>query len=269
MSDNVYYKMEIEIYQVDAFTDNIFGGNPAAVCPLDSWISEKLMQQIAMENNLSETAFFVKKGSEYEIRWFTPSKEVDLCGHATLAGAFVIFHFKDIELKKIHFYSSRSGKLSVEKADDILTLNFPVDISQKVEFLNEFTQCFDIQPIEALKGKRNYMLVYENETQIKNIKPDFDFISKLNSDGVIVTAKGDSVDFVSRYFCPKFGISEDPVTGSAHTSLTPYWAHRLNKKELTARQISKRQGNLKCTLLDDRVAISGKAKLYLSGKIFV
>ena len=261
--------MKQKIYQVDAFTDKVFAGNPAAVCPLDKWLSGELLQKIAMENNLSETAFYVKQGHKYEIRWFTPTVEVDLCGHATLAAAFVLFNYENHTSNEINFYSPRSGNLNVSKQGNYLTLNFPTDVFEPINLFNELTIGFDIKPIEALKGKTDYLLVFENENQIKNINPNFEKISKLKGRGVIVTSKGDNVDFVSRFFAPQSGINEDPVTGSAHTTLTPYWAKKLGKNELTAIQLSERKGYLKCKYLNDRVEISGQGKLYLIGEIYL
>ena len=261
--------MKLKIYQIDAFTDKVFSGNPAAVCPLDQWLDDKLMQKIAMENNLAETAFYVKSLNEYQIRWFTPTVEVDLCGHATLATAFVLFNFENHPDSQINFLSPRSGKLTVIKQDDQLTLNFPADILEPVETFKELTDGFNILPVEILKGKTDYMLVFENEIQITEIIPQFDKIALLKARGVIVTAPGKRVDFVSRFFAPQSGVNEDPVTGSAHTSLTPYWATKLRKNELTAVQLSKRKGHLNCKLLDDRVEISGQARLYLKGEIVV
>jgi PhzF family phenazine biosynthesis protein len=258
-----------KIYQIDAFTDKVFSGNPAAVCPLDKWLSDELLQKIAMENNLAETAFYVKQDNIYQIRWFTPTVEVDLCGHATLAAAFVLFNYENHSDNEVNFYSPRSGNLTVRKQGDDLTLNFPTDVFEQIDLFSELIAGFDIKPMEALKGKTDYMLVFENEGQIKNITPNFEKISKLKGRGVIVTSKGDHVDFVSRFFAPQSGIDEDPVTGSAHTTLTPYWAKKLDKNELTAIQFSERKGYLRCNYLNDRVEISGQAKLYLIGEIFI
>lgn len=261
--------MKLKIYQVDAFTDKVFGGNPAAVCPLDHWLDDKLMQKIAMENNLAETAFYVKSGNEYQLRWYTPTVEVDLCGHATLAAAFVLFNFENHPGSQINFLSPHSGKLTVTKQDDLLTLNFPADTVEPVEPFKALTDGFNILPVEILKGKTDYLLVFRNEKEITEIIPQFNKIALLNARGVIVTAHGNSVDFVSRFFAPQSGVNEDPVTGSAHTTLTPYWAKELGKNELTAVQLSKRKGYLNCKLLDNRVEISGRARLYLKGEIKV
>jgi PhzF family phenazine biosynthesis protein len=259
--------MKLKIYQIDTFTDKIFSGNPAAVCPLGEWLSTELMQKIAMENNLAETAFYVGKENKYEIRWFTPTVEVDLCGHATLAAAYALFNHEGYGGDSIHFYSPRSGDLRVSRAGDILTLNFPADTLVPVELTKEMTDGFDILPKEAFRGKTDFMLLFENEDEIKHIKPNYDAISKLDCRGVIVTAKGNEVDFVSRFFGPQTGINEDPVTGSAHTSLIPYWFKQLGKTEMSAIQLSDRKGYLNCKHLGERVEISGKAKLYLEGTV--
>jgi PhzF family phenazine biosynthesis protein len=260
--------MEIKIYQVDAFTDKLFGGNPAAVCPLEEWLPAAVMQNIAMENCLAETAFYVLEQEGLRIRWFTPTVEVDLCGHATLATAFVLFNQENYQGDKIVF-NSRSGPLTVVKSGDMLTLNFPVDTLQEVSSIPELDRGLGLKSSRTFKGKTDYMLIFENEEVIRNMNPDFGTIGKVEARGIIVTSKGNQVDFVSRFFGPQSGIDEDPVTGSAHTSLTPYWAKILNKTALTARQLSKRQGELKCKLIGDRVEISGRARLYLVGKIFV
>lgn len=261
--------MKQRIYQIDAFTDRVFSGNPAAVCPLDNWLRDDLLQKIAMENNLAETAFYVRRGNEYYIRWFTPKTEVDLCGHATLATAYVLFYLENHIGETIVFHSIRSGTLTVSKQNDYLTLNFPTDEYERIALSDDLTKGFEIMPEYAFRGKTDYLLVFDTEEQIKNIKPDFRQIAQLDGRGMIITAKGDNVDFVSRFFAPQCGIDEDPVTGSAHTTLTPYWSKRLGKTELTAIQLSERKGYLHCKLLADRVEISGKARLYLIGEIFI
>jgi PhzF family phenazine biosynthesis protein len=259
--------MKLHLYQVDAFTEKVFGGNPAAVCPLDEWLTDEQMQHIAAENNLAETAFFVKKNDAFEIRWFTPKIEVDLCGHATLATAHVMFNHLNYPDKQIVFFSAKSGELRVYKNEDLLTLDFPADDFEKIEMPDFISVCFDAEPIEAYQGKTDLMFVFNSETDIKNIRPDFRSINALGGRGVIVTAKGDKVDFVSRFFAPQSGIEEDPVTGSAHTTLTPYWAKKLGKDVLTAVQLSSRIGNLECKYMGDRIEISGKAVTYLKGEI--
>lgn len=258
--------MRIKFYQVDAFTDKLFGGNPAGVCPLDDWLPDDVMQNIAFENNLAETAFFVINGSDFELRWFTPVAEVDLCGHATLAASHVLFNHLDYNRDKIIFHS-RSGELRVSKSDDKLVLNFPVDVVKKIEAPEGLVNAIGKKPVEAFKGKTDYLFVYQTQKEIEEIHPDFDLIMKSKARGVIITAKGDNVDFVSRFFAPEVGVNEDPVTGSAHTTLTPYWAVKLGKKELSAMQLSKRQGKLNCKLINDRVEIAGHAVTYLEGSI--
>ncbi|MEA5403753.1 PhzF family phenazine biosynthesis protein [Arcicella sp. DC2W] len=260
--------MTLTIYQLDAFTSTVFAGNPAAVVPLSEWISDELMQKIAAENNLAETAFYVAEGEQFHIRWFTPTVEVNLCGHATLATAYTIFEYANYPKSLIEF-TSKSGILRVEKQGDLLELDFPVDVPAPAETPEEYFEGLGIKPIETLKGISDYFLVFENESQIKAIKPDFKAIAKVPCRGVIVTAKGDEVDFVSRFFGPQSGIDEDPVTGSAHTTLTPFWAEKLGKSKLSAKQISARGGELTCTLVGDRVKIAGKVAPYLKGEIFV
>lgn len=260
--------MKLDIYQVDAFTKEVFKGNPAAVCPLESWLDAELMQKIALENNLSETAFFVKKDDVYEIRWFTPTFEIDLCGHATLASAFVIFEILRAEENLVKFHSHKSGELLVEKNGDRLILDFPSLPVSTVEIPEDLIEAIGKQPLEVLKA-RDYFLVYENEREILDIKPDFSRLLELDAHGFIVTAKGDSADFVSRFFAPEVGVFEDPVTGSAHCNLIPYWAEKLGKTQMFARQLSQRGGELFCELKGDRVKIGGNAVLYLKGEIYV
>ncbi len=262
--------MNIKIYQVDAFTDKVFSGNPAAVCPLDFWLPDGLLQNIAMENNLAETAFFIKKQDHFEIRWFTPTMEVDLCGHATLASAHVIINHESHKEDTISFISPRSGILNVFMQGDYLTLDFPADEFNSVEITEKLIACFNIKPLEAYLGKTDYMLVFQDEDQIRNLKVDLDLISELNEcRGVIVSSTGHDSDFVSRFFAPQSGINEDPVTGSAHTTLTPYWSDRLGKQELTAYQLSQRVGYLKCKNMGERVEISGKARTFMVGEIIL
>ncbi|SDC07420.1 PhzF family phenazine biosynthesis protein [Niabella drilacis] len=261
--------MTQRIYQVDAFATEVFSGNPAAVCPLQHWLPDTRLQQIAMENNLAETAFYVPHAAHYEIRWFTPAVEVDLCGHATLAAAFVLFHREGHTSHRIRFHSPRSGTLTVVRNADLLTLNFPADRLHPVALSDELNACFGITPLQAFKGKTDYLLVFDKEEVIKNLAPRLHAIASLNARGVIVTAPGSSADFVSRFFAPQSGVNEDPVTGSAHTSLTPYWAERLGKTELSAVQLSERKGFLQCRHLGDRVEISGQGKLYLEGQIYL
>jgi PhzF family phenazine biosynthesis protein len=256
----------MNLYIVDAFADKIFTGNPAAVCPVDSWPSDALMQQIAFENNLAETAFVVNEPEGYRIRWFTPLVEVDLCGHATLASAHVLFNHEHYVGNEISF-NSRSGPLSVTRHDGLLSLNFPADTFEKMEPSETLLNCFSIRPGEIYKGNTDYMFVFETEQEIEHASPRFEVIETLDARGVIITAKGKEVDFVSRFFAPQCGIDEDPVTGSAHTTLTPYWSGRLGKTSLSARQLSTRGGDLHCQLINDRIIISGKAVTYLIGDI--
>ena len=276
----------MRIYQLDAFTDRLFAGNPAAVVPLTEWLPDETMQQIAAENNLAETAFYVKTTGEtnYHIRWFTPTVEVDLCGHATLATAYVVFFLEkqtgdSPDIDQIYF-DSRSGQLKVCRSDDgWLTLDFPADAVQKANVQPPaLLASMGAKPIAVFKGKTDYMLVYETQAQVEALTPDFREMSTVPARGVIVTAPGqpnadgEAIDFVSRFFGPQSGIDEDPVTGSAHTTLVPYWAEKLGKTELTARQLSKRGGYLRCKLNEDgenpaRVDISGQVQLYLTGEI--
>ncbi|RLB01765.1 MAG: isomerase [Deltaproteobacteria bacterium] len=258
--------MEIQIFQVDAFTKHVFKGNPAAVCPLNEWLGDYILQKIAAENNLSETAFFVKKNDIYELRWFTPRTEVDLCGHATLAAAFVIFNFFEDSLHSVTF-ETMSGKLVVEKEEtDLLFMDFPSRRGQPCDLPEELIRALGEEPAEVFLS-RDYLVVYESENQIKRINPNMDLLEKLDSLGVIITAPGDEVDFVSRFFAPKVGVPEDPVTGSAHCTLIPYWSNRLKKKKLRAHQLSPRGGEIFCEDLGKRVRIGGYSVLYLKGVI--
>ena len=256
------------LYQVDAFTDHLFGGNPAAVCPLTEWLPGETMQKIAMENNLSETAFFIRKDEHFEIRWFTPLVEVDLCGHATLASAHVIFHHTGYSGSSISF-RSRSGILKVTRDEDLITLNFPADTIIPAEPPGKLIESLGIRPKETYSGKTDLMLVLEDQRSIEMLDPDFGLMKRSGGRGVIVTARGDEADFVSRFFAPQVGVDEDPVTGSAHTTMIPYWAEKLGKSYMTAIQLSKRKGHLWCRHLGDRVEISGKAKTYLEGEILI
>jgi predicted PhzF superfamily epimerase YddE/YHI9 len=260
--------MEIQYFHVNSFTGEGFRGNPAGVCLLDNWIREDLMQSIAFENNLSETAFIVKNKSDYDIRWFTPKVEVDLCGHATLAGASVIME-KVKDPPRIVRFNSRSGMLSVEKAGTLYRMNFPVDELNEINIMTVFSRACNEAPLQAFRGKTDYLLIYHSEEQIRNMVPDFKLLGTLDSRGVIVTAPGKKVDFVSRFFGPQSGIPEDPVTGSAHTSLAPYWAGKLGKDILTAWQLSERGGKLLCHLKGNRVEIEGGTTFYLSGLISI
>ncbi len=259
--------MKLLLYQVDAFTDHVFGGNPAAVVLLNEWLPDDVLQNIALENNLSETAFIVPDGSRYHIRWFTPSVEVNLCGHATLASSHVLFRHLSHPDASIEF-KSRSGTLSVRCSGDLYLLDFPSDAPQLVESNDLIRSCFDRAPVDVLKGSADYLLVFNDEEYVRNASPNLDAIKKLDAEGIIITAPGSNgTDFVSRFFAPQLGIPEDPVTGSAHTVLVPYWAGRLDKKELSAMQVSRRGGILQCRYNGDRVEIGGKGVTYLQAEI--
>ena len=257
------------MYQVDAFASKLFSGNPAAVVILESPLSEDLMQSIALENNLSETAFININESPIPIRWFTPTLEVDLCGHATMASAKILFeHFPDIAGSEISF-SSKSGILKVSKNAEDICLNFPADdpLLQEMDII--FSEVLGELPSQLLKGKDDYLAVFSTEEQIRSIRPNFEKLSTINSRGVVISAPGNDVDFVSRCFYPQTGVNEDPVTGSAHTMLIPYWASQLNKNELLAQQVSERGGLLGCKLGEDRVYISGRSIIYFDGFITI
>ena len=261
--------MSHRLFQVDAFSKDWFSGNPAAVIPLDQWLDDEVMQNIAMENNLSETAFFIPAEKGFEIRWFTPTVEVNLCGHATLASAHVLFKHYNFAESTICF-KSRSGELLVSKEADLYTMIFPTDTIKQVTTPVEILKAFSIESMETYLGREDYMVVVESQRIVEDLKPDFKMLTELpNCRGVIVTAKGSEVDFVSRCFYPGFGVDEDPATGSAHTTLTPYWAKALKKDELSAIQLSKRKGFFRCKNLNDKTAISGNAKTYAIGDIFM
>jgi PhzF family phenazine biosynthesis protein len=258
--------MTVKIFQIDAFTSNLFQGNPAAICPLEEWLPGSVLQSIAAENNLAETGFYVRTEDHFSIRWFTPETEVDLCGHATLAAAYVVFTYEKYRGERIRF-DSRSGPLAVTRKGDFLVLDFPADTISPVSLPEEFLLGLGAMPVETYRGKSDYMLVYSSQNAIIGIIPDFLLLSKIECRGVIVTAPGKTADFVSRFFAPRAGIPEDPVTGSAHTTLAPYWSRRLRKNDLTAQQLSKRGGSLQCTIVGDRVWIAGQAVPYLIGEI--
>jgi len=260
--------MNLPIYQVDAFTDRLFAGNPAAVVICESGLSVSVMQSIAAENNLAETAFVVPRGKQFQIRWFTPTVEVNLCGHATLAAAHVIFNHLTFSGKVVSF-SSKSGPLSVRQNGGILFLDFPADSITKVDPSEMLVEGLALQPREVFKGRDDYLAIFESQAEVLSLRPDMGLIAKLPSRGVIVSSPGSDVDFVSRFFAPQSGIPEDPVTGSAHTTLIPYWSKRLAKKLLSAKQLSARGGELVCTDLGRRVEIGGRAITYLVGEIGV
>ena len=262
--------MNLELYQIDAFTDKVFSGNPAAVCPLREWPDDKILQNIAMENNLSETSFFIKEKDGYYIRWFTPTTEVKLCGHATIASAFVIFNYLTPGTDNICF-NSKSGKLYVRKQKNTLILNFPQELAIVNELSNDYVDILGekASSIHCISD-HSIMAVFNSEESMRLLKPDLHKLLKLEK-SLVVTSKSKlkSVDFVSRCFCPQEGINEDPVTGSNHCFLGPFWSGELNKKSMVARQLSRRGGELFITLLDDnRIEISGKAILYMKSEIF-
>ncbi len=258
--------MKLPMYQVDAFTDNLFSGNPAAVCPLEKWLTDDEMQNIAKENNLSETAFFVKVNSgNFHLRWFTPEFEIDLCGHATLASAHVLFHHMKFPHEEIVF-KTQSGLLKVKREGEFLKMDFPSWMPKQIEAPKELILGLGADPVDAWKS-RDMMAVFENEEAITNLTPDFHILSMLDVVGVIATSKGNKVDFVSRFFAPRAGVNEDPVTGSAHSTLVPYWSEKLGKTAFHAQQLSERGGNLYCELKDGRVFIKGKAVTFMEGLI--
>jgi predicted PhzF superfamily epimerase YddE/YHI9 len=262
--------MELAIYQVDAFSSNVFAGNPAAVVPLETWLDDSLMQRIAMENNLAETAFFVRRpGGGYHIRWFTPNTEVDLCGHATLASAWVVFHQLGFPGSRVEF-ESRSGVLGVDREGDLLALDFPSRPPQQVQPCEGLLEALGGNPREVW-ASRDYLVVYDSEAEVRALDPSMRGLMNADRFAVIVTAKGSSpeTDFVSRFFAPRHGVPEDPVTGSAHSTLIPFWAARLGKTSMTARQVSPRGGVLECEDRGARVRIAGRAALFLKGTIFV
>lgn len=263
--------MELRVYQVDAFTTNLFSGNPAAVVPLTEWIDDSLMQQIAAENNLAETAFFVPLGVgdyHWHIRWFTPAVEVPLCGHATLASAAIIRREFSPASWPISFESA-SGLLRVDVDDDALVLDFPASPAQPATLPAGLAEALGTNGLECLHVEGFYLLTVADEAEVRSIRPDFSRMASLTEESVIVTAPGESVDFVSRFFAPGIGINEDPVTGAAHCVLTPFWSERLNKQHMQARQVSERGGDVGCELRGDRVRLSGHAAFYLEGRIRV
>ncbi len=259
--------MQLPLYQIDAFTSRIFAGNPAAVCLLPYWLDDQTLQSIAMENNLSETAFLVAQADHYELRWFTPVTEVDLCGHATLASAYVVFQFLAPASRFVTF-ATRSGLLVVQREDDWLQMDFPARKARPTAAPDTLLKGLGRSPEEILLA-RDYLVVYQSEAIVRNLKPDLSLLAQLDALGVIVTAPGDEVDFVSRFFAPKVGVPEDPVTGSAHCTLIPYWAERLGRKKMRALQVSFRGGELMCEDHGTRVKIAGQAALFLKGEMIV
>lgn len=259
--------MELPIFQIDAFTGRVFGGNPAAVVPLTKWLPDSVLQAIAAENNLAETAFFVRQSDHYALRWFTPAVEVDLCGHATLATAHLLFTRFEPEAERLRF-TTQSGWLEVSRDGDRLALDFPARPPLPCAVPEALAAALGTQPVEVL-GSRDYFVVLRNAEAVRAIKPDFARLATLDRAAVIVTAPGDDCDFVSRFFAPAMGIPEDPVTGSAHCTLIPYWSRRLGKISLLARQLSARGGELFCEDRGERVAIAGHSVLYLEGTIYI
>lgn len=257
--------MKIKQYQIDAFATRAFEGNPAAVCPLESWLDDGILQSIAEENNLSETAFFVPSKKGFELRWFTPVKEVDLCGHATLASAHVIFEILGYTKQAIAF-ETRSGDLFVERNGKLLKMDFPARLPAPCMLSEIMVKGLGQRPVEVLAAD-DYMAVFDSEATVRAITPDHALLSQLDLRGVIVTARGTDVDFASRFFAPKYGIPEDPVTGSAHCTLAPYWANKLGKNILSARQVSKRGGNIACEVNSGRVMLSGYAVTFMEAEI--
>ena len=259
--------MTLSMFQIDAFAKKPFEGNPAAIVPLKNWISDKIMQKIAMENNLSETAFFVQENNEYYIRWFTPTEEVDMCGHATLASAYVIFNELNFSKDEIVF-NSKSGKLFIKKEDEKLSMDFPALKIEKHANKELFSKAIGIEVIEVYKAMA-YIVIVDSEEELVNLEPDFVLLTQLDLRGVIVTSKSKKYDFVCRFFAPKFGINEDPVTGSAYTQLVYYWSKVLNKNDFHTKQLSLRGGIVDCELQENRCIIKGSAVKYFEGQISI
>lgn len=253
---------------VDAFTEELFRGNQAGVCLLDTWLDASILQNIAMENNLAETAFIVKREEGYDLRWFSPEVEIDLCGHATLASAYVLANYVDQGCATFYF-NTLSGRLTVTKKGDLYEMDFPSRKPKQVEILSLMEQAIGTKVLEAHLS-RDLLLLVETEEIVRDLKPDFELIKRISDCyAIVVTAKGEEADFVSRFFAPNAGIPEDPVTGSSHSTLIPFWAERLGKNDLSAYQLSKRGGKLYCKNQDDRVKISGYATIYLKGHIYI
>ena len=257
--------MELKLYQIDAFANKPFEGNPAAVCPLDEWLPDNLLQAIAMENNLSETAYFVATENSYHLRWFTPLAEIDMCGHATLATAYVLFNILGYDKSEISF-ETRSGTLTVAHKGEWLEMDFPAQIPVECDIPEQIIKAFGVVPQQCLRSM-DYIVVFDDEETVRSAKPNLMLLSELDLRGVAITSRSRDYDFVTRFFGPKFGINEDPVTGSAFTQLVPFWSNILDKTMLTTKQVSFRGGEAKCTLQGDRVRISGKAAQYMVGTI--
>lgn len=260
--------MELDLYQVDAFADGVFSGNPAAVVPLYEWLSDELMQNIASENNVPETAFFVRKGEYFELRWFTPESEVDLCGHATLASAYVLYEFLEYT-DPVVVFETKSGRLFVDREGDLYSMDFPAWGVREIQVTERVTKALGARPVELFMGERDMMAVFESEEDIRSLEPDYRLVSQLDGMCMICTAPGQDFDFVSRTFVPEHGIPEDPVTGSAHCTLVPFWAERLGKTDMHAYQASRRGGMIDCQHMGDRIKIAGKGVTYLKGTILL
>ncbi len=260
--------MKIPLYVVDAFTRKVFGGNPAAVCPLEAWPEDALMRQVAMENNLSETAFFAAEGDGYRLRWFTPAVEIDLCGHATLASAFVIFNYLDLAADSVTF-KTLSGALVARREGERIALDFPARPAAPADAPADLLDGLGARPREVLRSSVDYMAVYETEDEVRSLRPDMALISKVEARGVIATAPGRDSDCASRYFAPRVGVAEDPVTGAAHCTVVPYWAAKLGRRDIRARQVSARGGELFCQDQGERIRLAGHAARYSEGFLYL
>lgn len=260
--------MKLDLYQIDAFTDKVFGGNPAAVCILPEWLPDDILQNIATENNLSETAFLVEDTEAYQLKWFTPKAEIDLCGHATLASGYLVLDILKLRQNKVVFDSHTAGELIVTKDNNWLMMDFPARPPEPIEAPANLKDIIKTDFVEV-RASRDLFVVLESQKDVEQLEPDLNLLLDIEQLGLIVTAPASetSIDFVSRFFVPKLNIPEDPVTGSAHSNLIPYWAEKLGKKDLMAKQISQRGGTLKCAHNRNRVSIGGQAVLYLKGEI--
>ena len=261
--------MKLAMYQVDAFASAVFSGNPAAVCLLEAWLNDRQLQAIAAENNLSETAFLVRNEAGFDLRWFTPVTEVELCGHATLASAFVLFHCRQWQEEAIRFRTRKSGELLVRKSGALLEMDFPARPPHAVKTPPGLCEALHVQPELILGSAEDILVVLDGEGGVRELHPDIAALGRVACRGVIVTARGKDADFVSRFFAPRVGVAEDPVPGSAHCVLIPYWSGVLGKRSLHAIQVSQRGGELFCEDCGDRVRIAGRAALYLEGAIWI
>lgn len=259
--------MQQKMYQIDAFTDKVFSGNPAAVCPLDNWLDDETMQSIALENNLSETAFFVKEDEVYHLRWFTPLSEVDMCGHATLASAYVLFECLNFKSEEILF-KTKSGELKVWKENNKFVMEFPILALSESDIFEEIEEAFGMKP-NCIFSSMDYIVIFDNEEDIYNANPNLESLKKLDLRGVCISAKSNRYDFITRFFAPKYGIDEDPVTGSAFTQLVSYWDEALSTNEFYAKQVSSRSGEIWCEIKENRVFLKGDAVKYLEGTITI